>query len=301
MESSLTNSNILVVDTEYSIYYTNKNFIPIEKVISSLKSLESNIHYTSKFIEKAYPDYKVIDSEIFIENLKSGSLDVKLIIRKSLHQIEKATKKVSLVAPSKETVKDIVKQTTIALIIEGIKLATAAPATIPTVNNIVNNITINIESPHLSDENYQSVIDKIPKKALAENAINITSPAKLEDNAEIKINNREKNEVVLSRDILDSIPQTYTPPIQEEKEVFHQDIKLSIYASDKDRREHGWYGSIHSINHKRVALKLNESVKPDQLHGKTEVIASILVHEKFNKQKKSYEISYIEVLGFKNK
>lgn len=295
-------SELILVDTEYSIFYSNKNFIPIDEVISSLRALESNIHYTSKFIEKAYPNYKVINSEIFIENLKSGSLDVKLIIRKSLHIIEKGSKTATQLLPSKETVKDIIKQSTIALVIEGTKLATATPVIPTTVNNItVNNINTPIQTPYLSAKEYQEVLSKIPQKTLAENAINITKPAKLEDKAEIKFDYKNDNEVTFDRSVLDPIPATYTPPTQDEKEKFHQDIVLSIYASDKDRRETGWAGSIHSLNHKRVSLKLNDSVKPEQLHGMTEVIASVIVHEKFNRQKKAYEIAYIEVLGFKAK
>ncbi|ATO20974.1 hypothetical protein BS636_01485 [Acinetobacter sp. LoGeW2-3] len=171
-----------------------------------------------------------------------------------------------------------------------------------TVNNItVNNINTTIQSPYLSEKEYQEVLSKIPQKTLAENAINITKPAKLEDKAEIKFDYKNDNEVTFDRSVLDSIPATYTPLTQDEKEKFHQDIVLSIYASDKDRRETGWAGSIHSLNHKRVSLKLNDSVKPEQLHGMTEVIASVIVHEKFNRQKKVYEIAYIEVLGFKAK
>lgn len=292
-------SEILTFDTEYEIYYTNKNFIPIDEIISSLKSLENNIHHTSKFIEKAYPNFKVINSEIFIENLHSGSLDLKLIIRKSLHAVKSSSKNISNVMPSKETVKDIVKQATIALIIEGTKLATAAPQVPPVNKSITINNVVNIQAMNLSEEDYQSILGKISQKTLAENAINITKPAKLEDTAEIKFNHNDKSEVVFDRKTLDPIPTNYVPPEQEEREQFYQDIKLSIYASDKDRRETGWAGSIHSLNHNRITLKLNESVKPDQLHGMTEVIASVIVHEKFNKNKKKYEIGYIEVLGFK--
>ena len=189
--------------------------------------------------------------------------------------------------PSTETVKDIVKQATIALIIEGTKLATAAPQ-VPIVNKAitVNNV-VNIQSMNLSEDDYQSILGKISQKSLAENAINITKPAKLEDTAEIKFNHNGKNEIVFDRTVLDSIPTNYIPPEQEEREQFYQDIKLSIYASDKDRRENGWAGSVHALNHNRVTLKLNESVKPDQLHGLTEVIASVIVHEKFNKSKKN--------------
>ncbi|ENX37174.1 MULTISPECIES: hypothetical protein [Acinetobacter] len=297
----MSNSEIFTVDTEYEIYYTNKNFIPIDEIISSLKALESNIHHTSKFIEKAYPDFKVLDSEIFIENLQSGSLNLKLIIRKSLHAAKANAKKITHIAPSKETIKDIVKQATIALIVEGTKLATASPQVPVTNQNItINNNITNIQSMNLSESDYNSIISKISQKTLAENAINITKPAKLEDDAQIKFNHKDKEEVVFDRKVLDPMPSTYTPPVQEERETFHQDIKLSIYASDKDRRENGWAGSIHSLNHNRVTLKLNNSVKPEQLHGRTEVIASVLVHEKFNSLKKKYEISYIEILGFKS-
>lgn len=296
----MAGTELLTVDTEYKIYYTNKNFIPIDEIISSLKSLESNIHYTSKFIEKAYPDFKVMNSEIFIENLQSGSLNLKLIIRKSLQAAAQNSKKISSIAPTKETVKDIVKQATIALIIEGTKLAVATPPTPSITNNTtINNTIINVQSMHINEDDYQSVLAKIPKKTLAENAINITKPAKLEDEAKIKFNHQEKNEVVFDRKILDPIPSNYVPPEQEERETFYQDIKLSIYALDKDKRETGWYGSIHTINHKRVALKLNDSVKPEQLHGRVEITASILLHERFNQTKNKYEISYIEVLGFK--
>jgi len=159
------------------------------------------------------------------------------------------------------------------------------------MNNVINVQTLNI-----SQDDYQSVLDKIPQKALADNAINIAKPAKLQDTAEIKFNPNNKDEVVFDRSVLDPIPSNY---VQQARENFLQDIKLSIYASDKDRRENGWAGSIHSLSHNRMKLKLNESIKPDQLHGKTEVTASLMVHEKFNKNTKKYEISYIEVLGFK--
>ena len=58
-----------------------------------------------------------------------------------------------------------------------------------------HHVNFNNDFPYIINltDDYQSVIDKIPQKALAENAINIVKPAKLEDTAEIKFNPNDKD------------------------------------------------------------------------------------------------------------
>ncbi|MFI8037107.1 hypothetical protein ACFMJX_08895, partial [Acinetobacter baumannii] len=72
-------ANEVIVETEFTVYYSTKNIVPIPKIIDALKSIESILNKTPKFVEAAYPGIKVYDSQVFINHLESGSLDIKVV------------------------------------------------------------------------------------------------------------------------------------------------------------------------------------------------------------------------------
>lgn len=292
----LLENKVLVIESEHSFYYTNQKYIPIDYVIKSLKALEKNFNDTSKFIEESYPNFKVTNSEIYIKQLESGSLDVKFIVIKTLESSEKLLEKAKDASkhliPTKEDVKDIVKNSFYVLLGHGLGLLSPSEPV-----QQINNYYVH---QNLSEEQVEKILVKLSDKQLANNALDIANPAKLEKEAVLQTyeNNIDEAETLIDRETIDDLPDVYEPETPPDKEKFIKDVKLSIHASDKDRPLQGWAGSINALDVRRTTIKLHESVDATKLHGQTNVIADVIVHEKFNLKKRKYEINFIEVLSY---
>ncbi|WP_151963452.1 hypothetical protein [Acinetobacter oleivorans] len=310
----------VIVETEYHVYYSNKKYIPIDFVIDSLKAIESTLLKTPHFIEKAYPGVKVTHTEIFIEHLESGSLDLKFLLKQTLGEAN-YSKVEKLGNDAKECLKDIAKDNSVVrnIVVAGATAILSVGATLAVVNAlgglggsnepekpsvvIVNNGIMNSNGTMiLTGDEVKEVIDSLPQKQIAKNAVDFVQPAKLENGAEITIDSKDVKleQVKFDDKFIETVPENYTPPTQDEREKKYTNIDAWVYASDQDNRNKGWAGLVPDIHDKRVNFILSDNVDPAQLHsyGKRKIRADIIVHEKYNSQKKQFELKNIEILSF---
>lgn len=298
-------SNEAVVDTKFRIYYSTDKFVPVPIVIEALKAIENMLHHADKFVEAAYPNIKVYDSEVFIEHLESGSLGIELIVRwvlgeknyeRGVKLTDDAKQYLVEVVQDSPTMKNIAIAATSAIIAAGAtyaytKNSTLPPAPVTIINNgIMNQSGTIIVTP----EKAQEIIDKIPKKQVTKDAISFTKPAKLDPKSDIEIGDVKDStdnvhSITIESSFIANIPEKYEPPIQQEREINYTNTPISIFASDKDKQSSGWAGIIPSIIDKRINFEIEESVNPSQLHGRLNTNADLTVFEKFNSKKKRYE------------
>ncbi|EXA96565.1 hypothetical protein J507_3166 [Acinetobacter sp. 1295259] len=305
-ETAIVENNEAIVDTKFRIYYSTDKFVPVPIVIEALKAIENMLQHSNKFVEAAYPNIKVYDSEVFIEHLESGSLGIELVVRWVLgdKNYERGAKLANdakqylvEVVQDSPTMKNIAIAATSAIIAAGATYAYTknstppAPAPVTIINNgIMNQSGTVIITP----EKAQEILEKVPKKQAAKDAISFVKPAKLDPKSEIEIGDIKDStdhvqSVTIESSFIAKIPEKYEPPIPEEREQKYTNTPIAIFASDKDKQSTGWAGIIPNIIDKRINFEIDESINPSQLHGRLNTNADLIVHERFNANKKRYE------------
>ena len=299
-DALVVNVNETVVDTEFTIYYSTEKFVPIPRIIDALKSIESMLNKTHKFTEAAYPGIKVYESQVFIDHLESGSLELKVLFRQILGDA-KYERGAKLIEDVGDYVKDAVADSKVmnGIVIAGIAAIISAGATYaivskgspsPSVTIVNNGIMNGSGNMVLSPEQINDIVDKMPKKQIAKDAVNFSQPAKDDPNATIELQNQvNSTQVSFDSNFIQAIPDQYEPPKQEEKEHTHSNVDVYIYASDRDNVNKGWAGSIpDAYVESRINFDLDDGIDPDKLHGKRKIKADILVHTRFVKAKNKY-------------
>ncbi|MDN4147576.1 hypothetical protein QYE80_21460 [Pseudomonas tohonis] len=286
------------VTTHYRFKYTTHDPVPIPDVIESLKSMERIIKRTPGFIEKRFEVVKVTETQVFVERLESGSLDLDFIIKfvcRTDERTERAKKLVKELVEEKGMVRELVAVGVGSMLTLGAYQilspgSNAAPTN--TVNAYQSVVIQAGGSVGLDEEAMKEVIKKIPdQKTLGKDAFNVLKPATQDKNATIEV--PELVELGIDRDIIDKVPDSYEPPLPTEKTNSYDELKVIVDASDRHNNDRGWAGSVAGVVDHRVKFILDESIDPSSLHGKTSFTANITVVERYIPSKKKYEIKEV--------
>lgn len=293
----MIDNSVYTLETDYTINYTTKYPVPIDEIINSLKHLERILYKTPDFLEKAYAGIQIVDVQIYVSSLQSGSLKEKFLVKfvfKGKENYEKAQEVIEKIMEDSTAVRTIVAIGVGALITYGVMQATSdAPPSkhVEAYNNTIINIGGEVD---LKAEDVVAVLKSVKdKKQLAKSAIEIVKPAKNDPGSKIEMS--DKVELTIDSDYVRSVPSEYEPPVPDEKEEKYTNVKVLIFASDRDSNEKNWAGSVPDLVDKRVKFILGEDVDPRKLHGRTSVRADIAITSKFNRAKKAYEPKTVEL------
>lgn len=291
-------SEIYSVRVPYAIKYTTEHPVPIDEIIESLRGLEKLLKRTPAFLEKAYDGIHVLETNVYVDKIESGSLLQSFVVEYIFNgpeNYEEAKKLATKIAKESGTVRTVVAVGVGAVLMYG--AMQMLPAGQPT-NHVeaYNSVILNAGNDiNLTGEDVQSVLDKVSdKKSLARETAAVVRPAKGDDAATIEIAGLP--DLTIPADVISDIPGEYEPPVPQERKVAYENVTLFIAASDKDKSSTGWAGSAHGISSARKPFVLNESVDPAEVHGRTKIKADISVHERFSKAQKIYQVHSIEVL-----
>lgn len=290
-------SESYIVETRYSYKYTTKDSVPINDIIDSLKSMERLIKRTPGFIEKRFDSVKITETQVFVERLESGSLDLDFIVKficRTDERTERAKQIMKEVMEEKGVVRDIVAIGVGSMLTIGayqiLSPGTAAPST--TINAYQSVVFQAGESVGLDQEAMAAVIKKIPdQKSLGKDAFNVLKPAAQDKDAKIQVHNFE--ELNINRDIIDQLPDEYEAPQPSERITSYDNVSVIIDASDRHNHDKGWAGSVDGVTEGRVKFKLDDSIDPGSLHGRTRVLADVSVVERYVPSKKKYDIKEV--------
>lgn len=287
-----------VIETTYSVKYTNRKPVPIADIIESLESLEKILRRTPAFIEKYYKGIKIVETEIYVSSIESGSLIEEFLIKyvcKGQKNYDDAKEVIAKIIGDNEVIKTIVTLGVGAAITYGVMMATSGDQKAPAIeayNNTIINIGADID---FKAQDIKAVLEAMPsKKTLAKDSVKAISPAKLEPNATIEMGNHSR--FTMSKKYIAEAPAQYEPPIPDEKESKYTNIEIFIYASDRDNYTKGWGGIAPELFDHRVKFELSDEVNPAKLHGRTKARADVIVHEKFVREKKAYIVKYVEII-----
>lgn len=284
------------IETTFDIKYTTEKPVPISEVIKSLKSLEKLLLRTGPFVEKAFPGVHVVDMNVYISEIHSGSLSNKFIVKYVLGGEENAAKLEELIHKIMEDskpVKTVVAMGVGAAMLYGIQqiIPKGEPSKAIEAHNSV--IIQAGNDVNLDKQSIQEILESIKdKKSLAKEAVDAFHPAKGDDSA-IEFGGLEA--VSMPKAVVQSVPDEYEPPAPDEKEEKYKNVVLMISASDRDNTDKGWAGVAPGVVDNRVKMELSDKVNPKELHGRVKVNADITVHSKYVKTKKQYQPVMIEI------
>lgn len=292
-----------VVEIPYKIKFTNKEPIPVDKLVESLLAYEKLIKRVGPFIEEAYSGVYVIDIDVLVSKIESGSLLEELLVKvvfTTPENYEKAKEVIATVLEGNRALTVIVGIGVAAYIGFGVKNAIQGGS--PTSQSPTTHIeayqgaivqtggTMNI-----SEKAIDRILNKVSdKKTLTKEAISAVSPAHLESDAFIEFN--ESQDLTITPDFVREAPAEYTPPeLDEQNEVFKR-TEVEIWASDKESNTRAWAGIVPGKIEKRIRFSLDDAIHPDDVHGNRTVTADIVIVSAFDKSKKEYVPKRVEIL-----
>ncbi|MHA7915515.1 hypothetical protein [Alloalcanivorax xenomutans] len=291
--------NTFTVQTEYKIHYTTEAPVSIDHVIDSLRSLERIIKRTGPFVEKAFEGVKVYDTQVYISEIKSGSLKDHFIVKYLCGGEENAEKAEELFNKMMEDsggLKTVVSVGVGAVMMYG--LMQLIPSGEPRKHTeAYNSVVIEAGADvNLSGESIREILEaQRDKKAIAKDAVDAVRPAK-GDNSSIRIEGF--NKLTIPSNVVLEAPDEYEPPIPVEKEEKYQDVKVLISASDRDNNEKGWAGIVVGVAETRTKIVLADNLDPRDLHGRTQIQANVVVTSRYRKSKKGYSPQLIEITAY---
>lgn len=287
------------VTTHYHFRYTTKEPVPIPDVIESLKSMERLIKRTPTFVEHRFDSVKVTETQVFVERLESGSLDLDFIIKfvcRTDERTERAKQLIKELTEDNGVVRDIVAVGVGSLLTIGAFQIFSPGNTTPS-NTITAYQSVVIQAGQdagFTEDQIKAAIKKIPEqKTLGKDAFNVLKPATQDKQATIDV--PDMPQLSIARDIIDKVPDAYEPPVPTEKTSSYDVVKVVVDASDRHNNDKGWAGSVDGLVDHRVRFTLDESIDPATLHGKTTLWANVTVVERYVPSKKKYEIKEVQI------
>lgn len=291
-----------VIEVPYRIKFTNKNPVPVEKLVESLLAYEKLIKRVSPFIETACEGVSIADIEVFISKIESGSVVEELLVRlvfKDKANYEQAKEVAAKMFENNRLFTSVVCVGVAAYIFFGVKNAVinekGATAQTPHIEAQQGAIVQTGGTMNISEEALNKILNNTrDKKALSKEAIAAIAPAHLEEAASIEFNDAE--DLKITPAFVKESPQVYEPPeLLKDNEVL-LNTPIEIWASDKDSSTKSWAGIVPGKIEKRIKFVLDEAVNPNTLHGHRSVNADIKIVNVLPKDKKEFEPKRVEIL-----
>lgn len=299
-------------------HYTTLEPVPIDDVITSLQGLKELLQTSPRIIQGFIPGVEIRGIEIYVEEIKDGSLfdflKIDLVFGGEEHY-QKFREIVQRWSASKynadpndpeqveEYEKEIMKRflyfvaaTAISTgIVYAITTSGADQATQTTVN-VHDNTIINFGAGEfdMDGDQIRAVVKEATKdkqKEIAKAAIKAIKPAKQDDQATLDIGGI--TEVSFAQDVVKAVPTKYTPPMPSEQTTDYPNADVVIYASDIGQRRKVWAGIVPGIIDDRVKFLLSDDLDPSKIHGNLRFKADISVIKKFNKSENKYVVDSV--------
>lgn len=284
------------IELRQSIYYSNKNWVPVSDVASSLIALDSLIKQTPDVLEAFFPGTQIHNIEVFIDELKSDSVFEELVIKVLFgdqQHLDKLIEDIRAKVGMDKIMKnypDFISVLVLAMVFAGVGYwlandSNAKPeqkATIEANNNTIINIgagMIGVEAEEFQAMLLGAVKDK---DELAKNAINVVKPAKQDPEASITFN--ENSKLSISASSISAMPN-HVPDKEDEQSIEDfPNIQLEIRATDLDSTKKGWAVSVPELKAKRVKLQIDPHIDAETLLKNRTVFANVTIIFGFNKQ-----------------
>lgn len=273
--------------TSQTFYYSNKHHLSVEDVAESLLALQSFIKATPDVLERIIPGLQIQRVDVFVNEIKSGSLLEDLVVKfiwgnqesfdQHVADLRKDLKVDALLAN-----KTLVGAVIGALVIGGgIYVANKMTAqeeqkqTLQAVQNvfIVNGANLS----GVDEQKFRSAIQEVLYKNdhLQKDAVKVVKPAKRDAEATIVFNNDPV--ATIDNKAVRAMPGSALDEAREEEMDDFTDVEIEIRATDLDSNKRGWGAVVPSVSPRRVRMHLDPEIKIYDLLGKQSIRGDITV------------------------
>lgn len=273
--------------TSQTFYYSNKHHLSVEDVAESLLALQSFIKATPDVLERIIPGLQIQRVDVFVNEIKSGSLLEDLVVKfiwgnqesfdQHVADLRKDLKVDALLAN-----KTLVGAVIGALVIGGgIYVANRMTAqeeqkqTLQAVQNvfIVNGANLS----GVDEQKFRSAIQEVLYKNdhLQKDAVKVVKPAKRDAEATIVFNNDPV--ATIDNKAVRAMPGSALDEAREEEMDDFADVEIEIRATDLDSNKRGWGAVVPSVSPRRVRMHLDPEIKIYDLLGKQSIRGDITV------------------------
>jgi len=273
--------------TEHHIYYSNKHNIPLAEVAESLVALDKIIRHSPYALEKLLPGLKILDIDVFIAKLESGSLWETVLVKFVFGSQDKMEQRIESLR-DKLHVEDILSNKGLVAIVaaatilscgiyfRGKNQAVPISEKLAIEKNI--NVIINMGSDitQVDPDKFKSIIEsslKGKEKRILNDAIGFLRPATRDPDAAITFN--QDDNLSITPEAILSYPKQKPEP-EETMEVY-ENVDMIIRAIDLDSAKRGWAAIIPAISDRRIRLELAPHIDPITLMTHPTVKANVTV------------------------
>lgn len=279
--------------TTHKIYYSNKRHIPLAEIAESLIALEGIIRQSPNVLEKLFPGTKIQGVEIYLSELRSGSLYEDVVIKLIFGSQKKFDEFIANIREKSgldnlKSNNKLLSVILVAMVLTGgaYYLGKSKNSEAPNNNVIENNINIVINNGadmvQMDADDFRSIIEDgvIDKDKLAKDSIKFIKPAKRDEGSDITFD--EDPDISVNKDSVQAIPRFLTEPEAEEAIEDFDRTEIIIRATDLDSFRRGWAAIVPSISNKRVKLQLDPHINSEDLMQHPTLLGSVTVIFKYD-------------------
>ena len=289
----------LQLDFRENFYYSTKKPVTVKEIIESLQGLEFVVKQTRGTLQKL-TDCKIDDVQLYVDELKSGSLIEDVIVRVFFGSEEEKNKfceKIHEKIGDGKMRNTIITAVLVGIIGYGIYLA-IKPSDPNYVINANNNVNINIgDSQKITKEKLTEIIrDSITnQKSLAQNTIKVLSPARTDESSSIQIGDMA---TIPASTIMKTPTELNLQPLTDV--VDYNDVPVIIRAMDLDKSNKGWGGIIVDKVDQRTKITFDPNIDINILAGRSSFMADVTVIKTLTNKDNEYKPTEIFIRSIKN-
>lgn len=289
----------LQLDFRENFYYSTKKPVTVKEIIESLQGLEFVVKQTRGTLQKL-TDCKIDDVQLYVDELKSGSLIEDVIVRVFFGSEEEKNKfceKIHEKIGDGKMRNTIITAVLVGIIGYGIYLA-IKPSDPNYVINANHNVNINIgDSQKITNEKLTEIIrDSITnQKSLAQNTIKVLSPARTDESSSIQIGDMA---TIPASTIMKTPTELNLQPLTDV--VDYNDVPVIIRAMDLDKSNKGWGGIIVDKVDQRTKITFDPNIDINILAGRSSFMADVTVIKTLTNKDNEYKPTEIFIRSIKN-
>ena len=296
--------------TTHQIHYSNKEHIPLSEIADSLLALESLIRQTPDILESLFPGTKISGIEVYLSELKSGSLFEEVLVKFFFSSQQTLD---TLVQNLRERLglqhlqnNQLLSAIIIILILTGgayyygkANTGEENKAKLEVNNNFI--INLGADFIEMKSAEFRSALEAgiKDKDKLAKDAVRFVKPAKRDPEAHIRFDNDKKLQI--NPETVKAMPSHIAEADPVEIVEDFDRVEVLIRAVDLDSHRKGWAAIISDISERRVKLHLDPHIDGGTLMLHPAAIANVTAIFKSDEEGKKIPILYFlrEVHEFK--
>lgn len=272
----------IVFDQE--IYFSNKNHLPLNDIAQSLLALQKAVVVAPRAMELLYEDVIADGVEIFIDELRSGSLseNLKYYFRVGLQKHVEDQVGIpieSLENQPPDRIKKIAAWLIAAGMLFALKAASESFQSKEPKTHIDQQINISLNAGRDITGIETNILRNALEKSVRENpeavkgAVGFVRPAKKDIEASIQLDRSQ----FLSSQAIAEVPSALPEEELQEKSIEFANTEIYIRATDRDSGKKGWAATIPEFRESRIRLHVAPGIDLNFLAHSDVIVGNVIV------------------------